>query len=249
MSAPTAILAEDEAPQRAELRALLAQLWPELQIVAECGDGTEALQALEHLRPTIAFLDIRMPGVDGIAVARAAPARTHIVFITAYDQFAVSAFEEGAVDYLLKPVQRERLATALDRIRQRMDDPPQIAELLAALQTRIAGGQSRHLRWITAGEGASVRLIPIEEILFFQSQDKYTRVVTAKTEAHIRRSLKELYPELDPGIFWQVHRSAIVRVTAVRALHRQDDEHVLSITGRDELIPVAKNCVARFRGM
>ena len=245
----TAIIAEDELPQRLELRAMLAQLWPELQIVAECSDGAEARAALESLRPTIAFLDIRMPREDGIAVARGAPNGTHIVFITAYDQFAVSAFEEGAIDYLLKPVQRERLETALNRIRRRLGDPPDTSRLLATLQAKFIAAQSPRLRWITADEGAAVKLIPIEEILFFQSQDKYTRVVTAKAEAHIRRPLKELYPELDPADFWQVHRSAIVRVSAVRALHRQDGEHVLSITGRDDRIPVAKAWVPRFRGM
>lgn len=244
----TAIIAEDEPPQRMELRAMLGQLWPHLQIAAECADGAEALEALERLQPDIAFLDIRMPIMDGMAVARAAPARTHIVFITAYDQFAVNAFEEGAIDYLLKPVRRERLATALERIRRRLDDPPETSRLLAALQARLAA-QVQRLRWITAGEGASTRLIPIEEILFFQSQDKYTRVVTAGGETHIRRSLKDLYPELDPDIFWQVHRSAIVRVAAVRALLRRSDEYVLAIAGHDDLIPVARACVARFRGM
>lgn len=245
----TAIIAEDELPQRIELRAMLAQLWPELRIVAECADGAEARAALESFRPAIAFLDIRMPREDGIAVARGAPQGTHIVFITAYDQFAVSAFEEGAVDYLLKPVQRERLETALSRIRRRLGDPPDTSQLLATLQEKFTAAQNPRLRWITADEGASVKLIPVEEILFFQSQDKYTRVVTAKTEAHIRRPLKELYPELDPADFWQVHRSAIVRVSAIRALHRQDGDHVLSIKGRDDRIPVAKTWVPRFRGM
>lgn len=245
----TAIIAEDELPQRLELRAMLAQLWPELEIVAECADGAEAREALQAHRPSIAFLDIRMPREDGIAVARAAPDGTHIVFITAYDQFAVSAFEEGAIDYLLKPVQRDRLETALNRIRRRLDDPPDISRLLATLQAEFAAAHSRRLRWITAGEGAAVKLIPIEDVLFFQSQDKYTRVVTAREETHIRRSLKELYPELDPADFWQVHRSAIVRVSAVRALHRQDGDHLLSIKGRDERIPVAKAWVSRFRAM
>jgi DNA-binding LytR/AlgR family response regulator len=245
----TAIIAEDESPQRIELRAMLAQLWPELRIVAECADGAEARAALESFRPAIAFLDIRMPREDGIAVARGAPEGTHIVFITAYDQFAVSAFEEGAVDYLLKPVQRERLETALNRIRRRLGDPPDISQLLATLQAEFAAAQSRRLRWITAGEGPSVKLIPIEDVLFFQSQDKYTRVVTAREETHIRRSLKELYPDLDPTDFWQVHRSVIVRVSAIQALHRLDGDHVLSITGRDDRLPVARAWVPRFRGM
>lgn len=248
MKAPTAIIAEDELLQCTELRVLLEQLWPELRIVAECADGDDALDALKRLQPAIAFLDIRMPGVDGIAVARGAPAGTQIVFVTAYDDFAISAFEEGAIDYLLKPVKRERLATALGRIRQRLEDPPQMSGLLASLQARFAA-QRQRLRWITAGEGDCVRLIPIEDVLFFQSQDKYTRVVTAKTETLIRRSLKDLYPELDPDIFWQVHRSAIVRVTAVRALHRRDDEFMLSIVGRDGQIPVARAAATKFRSM
>jgi DNA-binding LytR/AlgR family response regulator len=246
-----AIIAEDEAPQRAELVRMLAELWPELAIAAECEDGAKALSAIKSLKPDVAFLDIRMPQVSGIDVARAAGASTHIVFITAYDRFAVQAFEDGAADYLLKPVRRDRLKLAIERIQSRVNArvPADISAVLAALQEKL-GPQQNRLRWITAGSGATVKLLPIEDVLFFQSQDKYTRVVTAKEEAHIRLSLKDLLAQLDPDEFWQVHRSAIVRVSAVRFVKRDEDgSHAVSIHGKAEQLPVSSAYVHRFRGM
>jgi len=249
MSSPTAIVAEDEAPQRKELVRMLAQLWPELKILAQCETGTEALEAM-GLEPHVAFLDIQMPELSGIEVARAAAGRTNIVFVTAFDEFAVQAFEDGAIDYLLKPVKQDRLRKTIDRIRLHLDSPKDISAVLAALEKRLLESAPPRLRWITAGEGASVRLVPIEEIVFFQAQDKYTRVVTRKGEAHIRRPLKDILPELDPDIFWQIHRSAIVRVTAVQQVRRDEEGgHVVSIAGRAETLPVASGYVYKFRGM
>ncbi|MBA2590332.1 MAG: response regulator transcription factor [Alphaproteobacteria bacterium] len=250
MSNPTAIVAEDEDPQRKELVRMLAELWPELEIVAQCEFGAGALEAMRRLRPSVAFLDIQMPQISGIEVARAAAGRTSIVFVTAFDEFAVQAFEDGAIDYLLKPVRQDRLRKTIERTRLHLDNPKDISAVLLALEKRLLEASSPRLRWITAGEGASIRLVPIEEVVFFQAQDKYTRVVTARGEAHIRRSLKDILPELDPDIFWQVHRSAIVRVTAVQQVRRDEDGgHVISIAGRAETLPVASSYVHKFRGM
>ena len=250
MSNPTAIVAEDEAPQREELVRMLRQLWPELTIAAQCESGAEALDSMRRLTPNVAFLDIQMPEVSGIDVARVADGRTNVVFVTAFDQFAVQAFEDGAIDYLLKPVKQDRLRKTIDRIRLNLDSPKDISTVLSALEKRLVEASPRRLRWITAGAGGSVRLVPIEEVVFFQAQDKYTRVVTRNGEAHIRRSLKDILPELDPDVFWQIHRSVIVRVTAVRNMRRDEDGgHVISIADRAETLPVASSTAHKFRGM
>jgi len=250
MNTPTAILAEDEAPQRKELARILGELSPQLKIVAACETGAEALEAMRRLTPTVAFLDIQMPEVSGIEVARAAADHTNIVFVTAFDEFAVQAFEDGAVDYLLKPVRQDRLRKTIGRLRLHLDRPKDISAVLSALEKRLRETSPPRLRWITAGEGAAVRLVPIEEVIFFQAQDKYTRVVTRKGDAHIRRSLKDILPELDPDIFWQIHRSVIVRVTAVQKIGRDEDGgHVVSIAGRPETLPVAGSYLHKFRGM
>ena len=247
---PTAIIAEDEAPQRAELAALLAELWPELSILAQCADGASAKAALETLKPDVAFLDIRMPSLSGLEAARHAPS-AHIIFITAFDQFAVQAFEDGAADYLLKPVMRKRLAQALSRVRARLSEgkAPDMAALIDLLETRFKPAEAR-TRWIAASAGGVTRMIAIEDVLFFQAQDKLTRVVTRSGEAHIRLSLKELAPKLDPEEFWQVHRGAIVKVAAIRSVKRDEDGKLkLSIEGKVEMLPVSAQMAHRFRGM
>jgi DNA-binding LytR/AlgR family response regulator len=251
MSAPTAIIAEDEAPQRADLAALLAELWPELRIVASCADGREAIAALACHKPDLAFLDIRMPGADGLEVARAAGAGVHIVFITAYDSFAVRAFEDGAADYLLKPVKRSRLEAAATRLKSRLASGASVdlSGLLEQLEARLAPGRAA-LRWITANAGGAVRMLPVDDVLFFQSQDKYTRVVTASEEAHIRTPLKDLLAQLDPDAFWQVHRGAVVRVAAIRSVKRDEDGKMrLHLNGKVETLPVSSAFAARFKGM
>lgn len=250
MTRPTAILAEDEAPQRQELRVLLGELWPELDVVAECEDGLAALQALEAQRPDVAFLDIRMPGVSGLEVARAAGPRCQVIFITAYEEYALRAFDEGAVDYLQKPVARDRLKLALDRTRARLGSAaPDMAALLDLVQSRLGAGKPG-IKWITASVGNSVKMFPIDEILFFQAQDKYTRVVTAEGEGHIRTPLKELLPSLDSEAFWQVHRSVIVRVAAIRTVEKSDDGKLhLNVRGATETLPVSSAFQYRFRGM
>lgn len=250
MSRPRAILAEDELPQRRELRALLAELWPELEVVAECEDGLAALQALEQHEPDVAFLDIRLPGVSGIEVARAAGPRCQVIFITAYEEYALRAFEEGAVDYLQKPVVRERLQRAIDRSRARLgSNAPDLAAILDIVRSQLAPGKAG-IKWLTASLGNSVKMFPIEEVLFFQARDKHTRVVTAKSEGHIRTSLKELLPSLDSEEFWQIHRGVIVRVSAIDSVDKtQDGKLHLKIRGHEEVLPVSSAFGHHFRGM
>jgi DNA-binding LytR/AlgR family response regulator len=252
MTRPTAIIAEDETPQRQELRALLAELWPELNVVAECEDGLSALEALEQHRPQLAFLDIRMPGVSGLEVARTAGAQCHVIFVTAYDEYALRAFDEGAVDYLLKPVARERLSLALQRARSRLEGGAHVdmTALIDMVQARLAAGGKAGIKWLTVSVGNSVKMYSIDEVLFFQAQDKYTRVVTAASEGHIRTPLKELAAALDSETFWQVHRSVIVRVGAIHAVEKSDDGKLqLTVRGRPDVLPVSSTFQHRFRGM
>ena len=247
MSEFTAILAEDEAPQRESLVELLAELWPQLELCAVCEDGLAAIEALATHRPQLAILDIRMPGLSGLEVARSAIAGgAQVLFTTAYDEYAVRAFEAGAVDYVLKPLRRDRLGTALARVRERMlqrGPAPQLPERLSA----DPGGQ---LQWITAQLGDSLRLVGIDEVLYFHAQDKLTRVVTAEGEALIRTPLKELLGQLDSQQFWQVHRSVIVRVAQIRAIEKNElGRHELCLRDRPERLPVAQSFATRLRGM
>jgi DNA-binding LytR/AlgR family response regulator len=248
---PSALVAEDEAPQRRKLCELLGELWPELEIVAECGDGLTALEALTTLHPQIAFLDIRMPGVSGLEVARAASAEAHVVFTTAYDEYAVSAFDQGALDYVLKPIRRERLERTVLRLKERIGvtAPPGIEHLLDALQGRV-GGKPGTLRWITGSAGLTTKMFGIDEVLFFQAQDKYVRVVTATDEVQIRTPLRELLGTLDPDTFWQIHRSVIVRAGAIRKLEANADGKLqLHVKGRVEILPVSSAFHHRFKPM
>jgi DNA-binding LytR/AlgR family response regulator len=241
------LVAEDEQPQRAELVRLLAELWPEARLVAACSDGLEALEAIDRERPDVAFLDIRMPELGGLDLARAVSGRVHVVFVTAYDEHAVAAFEHGAVDYLLKPVQRARLATTIERLRARTAPAP-LDELVARLRRELAPAAS--LRWITASIGDTVKMVPIDEVLAFRTQDKYTQVLTASDDALIRRSLRELVQQLDRDLFWQVHRSVVVRVSAIDTVQRDDSGRTtLTLKGRAGTLPVAAAFHGRFRGM
>ena len=251
MTRPTALIAEDELPQRQELRALLAELWPELDVVAECADGLAALDALGQHRPQVAFLDIRMPGVSGLEVARAAGEHCQVIFITAYEEYALRAFDEGAVDYLQKPVARERLRRAVERTRARLESGNRVdmAALLDLVQSRLVPG-GKGIKWITASVGSTLKMFSIDEVLFFQAQDKYTRVVTAESEGHIRTPLKELVAALDSETFWQIHRSVIVRVGAIRTVEKEDDGKLrLTVRGHAEILPVSSAFQYRFRGM
>ena len=248
----TALIAEDEAPQRQALRQLLASLWPDLEVVAECGDGLAALAALDVQRPRIAFLDIRMPGVSGLDVAQRACQIAHVVFTTAYDEHAVRAFETGALDYLLKPITAERLGKTILRLRERLNGSvPDIAAAIENLrQSVIVPQRSLYIRWITAAVGNVIKMFPVEDILFFKSDEKCTRVVTRGEEAVIRTSLKELLEALDPNAFWQIHRSVIVQVRAIKHVRRTElGAMQVSVEGCSEVLPVSQAFQYRFRGM
>ena len=217
-----AVIADDEPLLRAQLRARLARVWPELDVVHEMENGRDILQVLEEHDPQVVFLDIHMPGVNGLEAARAVAGRAHIVFVTAYDEHAVEAFERGAIDYVLKPFNEERLALTVERLRERVAAKPEpsLDALVEQLASRLGTRQAEHLRWIKASVGSNVRLIPVEEVLFFQSDEKYTRVVTGESEALIRKPIKELLDELDPAKFWQVHRATIVNVDYIASVKR-----------------------------
>jgi DNA-binding LytR/AlgR family response regulator len=248
-----AIIAEDEKPLRDALRAMLGIAWPELRIVAECEDGIAAMEAIAAHRPDICFLDIRMPGVSGLDVARAAvAAKALVVFTTAYDEYAVRAFEAGAVDYLLKPLQPERLGRAVERLRERLQaaDDDDAGARVDALEAALRPAGARLIRWISAAVGDSVRMIGIEDVLFFQAQDKYVRVVTADGEAVIRTPIKELLAGLEPDAFWQVHRGTVVRVSAIDRLRKDElGKSTLRLRGHDEALAVSAAFLHRFRGM
>jgi DNA-binding LytR/AlgR family response regulator len=250
--APTALIAEDETPLRDALRAMLGIAWPELEIVAECEDGIAAMEAIAGHRPDVCFLDIRMPGVSGLDVARAAAAaKAQVVFTTAYDEYAVRAFEAGAADYLLKPIQPARLARAIERLRERLAARAETADAdIDLLEARLKPTGTRLIRWISAAVGDSVRMLGIDEVLYFQAQDKYVRVVTADGEAIIRTPIKDILAGLDPDIFWQVHRGTVVRVSAIDRVRRDDlGKSVLSLRGRSDALPVSAAFLHRFRGM
>jgi DNA-binding LytR/AlgR family response regulator len=225
----TAIIADDEEPMRDMLRKRLHEAWPELDIVAEAANGIEAIALAGQHQPDIVFLDIRMPGLTGIEAARMLFNRCHIVFITAYDQYAIEAFEQGALDYLLKPVNLDRLKTTCGRLQSRLGKTPnnierQLSQLLQQTGRGAAGGagaaQPEYLHWIQAQVGNSLRMISTKEVLFFRADEKYTRVQTAQGEFLIRKTLKELEDELDPNEFWRIHRSTLVRVDAIAEVTR-----------------------------
>ncbi len=250
MNRPTALIAEDEPLMRERLKERLAEAWPELEIVAEAADGDAALAAFALHRPQLAFLDIRMPGRSGLDVAAEIAVDCHVVFITAYDQYALQAFDAGAVDYLLKPIDAERLATTVERVQRTLSAPPaDLSALLAELRA-AAKGEAARLKWIKAAVGKQVRLIAVDDVLYFQSDTKYTRVVLAQSEALIRTPLKDLVAELDPDRFWQIHRSTIVNVGAVAGVQREDAEkQFVLLRGRPERLPVSRQFVHRFRQM
>ena len=252
-AAITALIAEDEAPQRAALLEMLESAWPALEVIAACEDGIAALQAAAEHRPQVAFLDVRMPGVGGLDVARAVVAGGGlVVFTTAYDEYAIRSFEAGAVDYLLKPVTEARLRVAIERLQARLAQPAadDLQALVEDLEARLRPQGERQIRWISASIGDHVRMIGIDEVLFFQAQDKYVRVVTADDEALIRTPLKELLGGLDPDTFWQVHRGTVVRVSTIDRVRRDElGKTRITLRGHRESLPVSAAFVHRFRGM
>ena len=245
---PTALIAEDEPMLKSQLKARLAEAWPELTIVAEAENGEEAVMLAQEERPDIAFLDIRMPVLSGLDVAKAIAGGPHIVFVTAYDEYAVAAFEEGAVDYVLKPPAPERIAKVVERLKARLGTPPaDLAALLERLAARDTGGS---LKWIRASLGTALKLIAIDDVLYFQSEDKYTKVVTAEGDALIRKTIKELYDELDHEQFWQVHRGTIVNLRAIAKVERDwRDQPLLTLKDRAEKLTVSRTFAHLFKAM
>lgn len=255
MTRPQAVIAEDEEPQRRKLVEMLSEIWPELDIVAQCEDGLSALESVTSLQPTVAFLDIRMPGLTGLEIARAVSPGTHVVFTTAYDEYAVSAFDQGAIDYLLKPLKRERLEHTVARLKERVDshsaNSTAIGAILNALQGRIPSRATLgSMRWITGSAGNITKMFAIEEVLFFQAQDKYVRVATLEDEVQIRTPLRELLAALDPEAFWRIHRSVIVRAAAIHRIESDADGRLqLRVKGRTDVLPVSSAFQYRFKPM
>jgi DNA-binding LytR/AlgR family response regulator len=248
--APTAIIAEDEPVLCAQLRELLKIVWPELNVVATAVDGQQASEALRRHAPDVLFLDIQMPGLSGLEVARQASDRHHVVFVTAYHQYAVAAFEEGAVDYVMKPLSAARLATACERVKDRLSSAPANLENLLRALAKVPATRGTYLRWINASMGADVKLITVDEIRYFQSDAKYTRVVTAEGESLIRKPLKELLEELDPAQFWQIHRSTLVNVGAIAGVSRNFAGNlVVKLKDRKESLAVSQPFAHLFRQM
>ncbi|MCP4689106.1 MAG: response regulator transcription factor [Desulfobacterales bacterium] len=225
-----AVIADDEPELRIYLKTRLAEVWPDLLIGGEAGNGRDALNLIEELRPEIAFLDIKMPGLSGMDVAGRITGPCHVVFVTAYDQYAVEAFENEAVDYLLKPISAKRLSQTVDRLKKRLaataEAPPDLSEIVARVMERIPGGKApEHLRWIRVQHGDGVRIVSVDEVRYFKAADKYTMVVTLEGEHLIRKPIRDLVEELNPEVFWRIHRGVIVNVRAIDKVSR-------SITGR-----------------
>jgi DNA-binding LytR/AlgR family response regulator len=272
---PTAVIADDERLLREQLSARLGEVWPELEIVGEAKNGTEAVELVETHHPDLVFLDIRMPGMNGIEAARAIaqlpvdeegakpedgrPWRgAEIVFITAYDQYAIEAFEQGVVDYVLKPAERERLQVTVDRVKKRLanrgsdgaPDASGLQGLLQKLAEKMNPGAVPRLKWIQATVGTSIQMIPVEDVLFFISDEKYTRVQTASLEALIRKPIKELVAELDADQFWQIHRSTLVNARAIAGVSRDlRGRQLVAVRGHPEKLEVSRSYAGLFKGM
>jgi DNA-binding LytR/AlgR family response regulator len=258
---PTAIIADDERLMRDLLRTRLSQVWPELEIVGEAKNGDEAVQLVSALHPDLTFLDIRMPGKTGMEAARDIGGASQVVFVTAYDQYAVEAFERGAVDYVLKPPEPERLKITVERLKERLATPAgqatgsayvsdTVTAMLSQLAEKIAAPKPKYLQWIQASIGQDLRMIPVEEILFFRSDEKYTCVQTEKFEALIRKPVRDLADELDPSLFWQIHRATLVNVNAIEGVTRDiRGRHLVLIKGRPDKLEVSRSFLHLFKQM
>lgn len=253
----TAVIAEDEPILRAQLKAKLGRMWPQLRIVADVGDGEAALEAIAAHRPQLAFLDIQMPEMTGVEVAKSLAANPalhcHVVFVTAFDQYAVAAFEANAVDYVLKPYSDERLLAAVARLQERLAMVPPPAQDLDALLAQLAARlqpAAQPLKWIRASVGTQLRLLAVDDVLFFQSDEKYTLVATRELDTLIRIPIKELLEGLDSGKFWQIHRSTIVNATAIESVSRDfRGQASVKIKGRPENLAVSRPFAHLFKQM
>ena len=251
-----AVIADDEPLMREQLRSRLSELWPELEIVGEAKNGVEAVAQVEEHRPEVVFLDIRMPAKTGIQAAREIAQLDgrlpEIVFVTAYDQYAIDAFQQGVIDYVLKPAERERLAVTVDRIQKRLAAPSGSSDTLQQVLAKLAEKLEppSRLKWIQASVGNQIQMIPIDDVLFFVSDEKYTRVQTAQQEALIRKPIKELLAELDPAQFWQIHRSTLINARAIAGIIRDErGRQLVAIKGRPEKLEVSRSYAHLFKGM
>jgi DNA-binding LytR/AlgR family response regulator len=274
---PRAVIADDERLMRDQLRARLEQVWPALDIVAEAKNGLEAIQAVKDHQPDVIFLDIRMPGLTGVEAAKEIAQLDlgeeallpEMVFITAYDQYALDAFEQGVVDYVLKPAEPERLRLTAERLQKRLmqraaEDNIELAplvshgsvgaasvqQLLHVLSAQLKGQPTQYLSWLQALVGQSIQMVSVDDVLFCVSDDKYTRVQTLKQEFLIRKPIKELVEELDPKVFWQIHRSTLVSVKAIAGVQRDErGRQEVLIKGRTDRLVVSRSASQLFRGM
>jgi DNA-binding LytR/AlgR family response regulator len=270
---PRAVIADDERLMRDQLRTRLHQVWPELEVVAEAKNGLEAVQAVREYQPDVIFLDIRMPGLTGVEAAKEIAQLElsddallpEMVFITAYDQYAIDAFEQGVVDYVLKPAEPERLRLTAERLKTRLmqralefnglekDSSPathSVQQLLHVLSAQVSGRPTQYLSWLQASVGQTLQMVPVEDVLYCVSDEKYTRVQTAKQEFLIRKPIKELVEALDPAIFWQIHRSTLVNVRAIAGVLRDErGRQEVLIKGRSEKLQVSRSAAQLFRSM
>ncbi|MBK7474265.1 MAG: response regulator transcription factor [Betaproteobacteria bacterium] len=243
------LIAEDEPLMRERLVTLLGICWPDADVIVVAENGNDAWDGFLEHEPRVVFLDIRMPGLSGLEVAQRIGSAAHVVFVSAYDQYAIDAFEAGAVDYLLKPVEMDRLRKAVDRIRQKLaSQPVDLTDILGRLKAALPAGQRPAMRWIRANVGRQIKVIDIDHVLFFQSDTKYTRVVLAESEALIRTPIKDLLSQLDPDKFWQIHRGTIVAVGAIAAAERIDAERMqVLLKGGSVKLPVSRGFTHLFR--
>ena len=257
---PRALIADDEPLLRTALKRMLAQAWPELEVVAQARNGREAVELFEAQKPDVCFLDVHMPGMSGVEAARMIGRRAHLVFVTAYDQYAVQAFDEGALDYLVKPLEPARLADTVGRLQERLRNTQPVSNTDALLEKLVSqldkeAAAPVPLRWIHASVGQALRLIPVDEIDFLRSDEKYTLVAWRgdagkPSEALIRTPLRELAEQLDPTHFVQVHRSVVVNLRAVSQVTRGENETAqIHLKGRDEVLPVSRSYLHLFRQM
>ena len=272
---PSAVIADDERLMREQLRTRLQQVWPELIIVAEAKNGLEAVQAVKDHQPDVIFLDIRMPGLTGVEAAKEIAqldlgeeaVLPEMVFITAYDQYAIEAFEQGVVDYVLKPAEPERLRATVERLKQGLrrrelgwvqtDDMASAAsaarsvqQWLHVLSAKMSGHSPHYLTWLQASVGQTIQMVPVDDVLYCVSDEKYTRIQTLKQEFLIRKPIKELVENLDPEIFWQIHRSTLVNVKAIAGVQRDErGRQEVCIKGRSEKLAVSRSAANLFRAM
>jgi DNA-binding LytR/AlgR family response regulator len=248
VKAPTAVIAEDEPLVRAEIRDTLIALWPELVVRAEVGDGVQALAALERHTPDIFFLDIQMPGIDGLEVAQRLGGRAHVVFISAFDQYAIAAFDQGALDYLLKPISVPRMQATVERLRARLRNAPADLSGIAELLKNLAPSESPYLKWLTVPHGAELRVIAATEICYLRADNKYTTLATRHGTFLMNATLRQMKQKLDPQMFWQIHRSVVVNVGAIDTIYRTFRGALeVKLKERSELLPVSAAHAHLFR--